>query len=531
VRYFPDTDMVTTVFPAFSPLPLTRGAPHQPPLSGDSEGVCAHREASSLGHSGETTPKHISQTLTGNTVETAVAPRTPQGHAGAGRQYGTRRKEKTMDGAAAQALTSQLVTVGDQVINVGDTAFMMICAALVLLMTPGLALFYAGMVRKKNVLSTTMHSFFAMGLVTVLWALVGYSIAFGSAEGPLGKFLGGFNKLGLTGVANSVFGIEGHLFPESVFAMYQCMFAIITVGLITGAIAERMKFKAYVVFAAAWVILVYSPLAHWVWGGGWLGAAGVGALDFAGGTVVHIASAAAALACALVLGRRKDAGTSAIQPHNLPMTLLGAGILWFGWFGFNAGSELAVDSVAGSAFMVTHLAAAAAMLGWLLVETIQHGKPTTLGAASGAVAGLVAITPAAGFVDAGPGMIIGALAGIACYFGVQMKNKFGFDDALDVVGIHGVGGTLGALLTGVFASKAVSGAVEFLGGTDGLLYGGGFTQLGRQAVGIAAAWAFSFVLSFIILKVIDAVMGVRVDADAEETGLDLADHAEAGYVL
>jgi len=416
-------------------------------------------------------------------------------------------------------------------INVGDTAFMLVCAALVLFMTPGLALFYAGMVRKKNVLSSTMHSFFAMGLVSVIWAIVGYTIAFGSADGALGQFIGDFSKVGLSGVISAPFGPEGHMIPESVFAMFQGMFAIITVGLITGAIAERMKFKAYVLFAAIWVVIVYSPLAHWVWGGGWLGAAGIGALDFAGGTVVHIASAAAALACALMLGKRKDYGKAEIQPHNLPMTLLGAGILWFGWFGFNAGSELAADGVAGSAFMVTHLAAAAGMLGWIAIEWFQHGKPTSLGAASGAVAGLVAITPASGFVDAMPALLIGFAAGLACYFGVKIKNRFGFDDALDVVGIHGVGGTLGALLTGVFASTAASGAVEFLGGTDGLLYGGGFAQLGKQAVGVGAAWAFSFIVSIAILKAIDLLVGLRADPEAEETGLDLAEHAEAGYVL
>ncbi len=406
-------------------------------------------------------------------------------------------------------------------LNTGDTAFMLICSALVLFMTPGLALFYAGMVRKKNVLSTTMHSFFAMGLVTVLWAVVGYTIAFGSAEGPLGTFIGGFDKVLLNGVALNAVGAEGHLYPESVFAMFQGMFAIITVGLITGAIAERMKFKAYVAFAAVWVLAVYSPLAHWVWGGGWLGMAGLGALDFAGGTVVHIASAAAALACAIVLGKRKDYGTSAIQPHNLPMTILGAGILWFGWFGFNAGSELAADGVAGSAFMVTHLAAAAGLLGWLIPETIQHGKPTSLGAASGAVAGLVAITPASGFVDAGPALLIGLAAGIACYFGIKIKNALKLDDALDVVGIHGVGGTLGALLTGIFASTAINSL-----GADGSI-----AQLGKQAIGVGVAWVFSFTVSFIILKVIDATIGVRADAEAEETGLDLADHAETAYVL
>ena len=287
-------------------------------------------------------------------------------------------------------------------INTGVTAWMLVCSALVLFMTPGLALFYAGMVRRKNVLSTTMHSFFAMGFVSILWAVAGYTIAFGNADGAFGAYVGAFDKLGLTGVIQAVTGAEGALYPESVFAMYQGMFAIITVGLITGAIAERIKFSAYVIFAGVWVLLVYSPLAHWVWGGGFLGANGLGALDFAGGTVVHIASAAAALACAIVLGRRRDYGTSAVQPHNLPMTLLGAGILWFGWFGFNAGSELAVDGVTASAFMVTHLAAAAGLLGWLIPEKLQHGKPTTLGAASGAVAGLVAITPASGYVDAVP---------------------------------------------------------------------------------------------------------------------------------
>jgi len=432
---------------------------------------------------------------------------------------------------AVEQLALQVVTVGDQVINLGDTAFMIICTALVLFMTPGLALFYAGMVRKKNVLSTTMHSFFSMGLTSIIWAVIGYTIAFGGTEGPLGPYIGNFTKVGLSGVINSAFGIEGHYMPESVFAMFQGMFAIITVGLITGAFAERMKFKAYAIFAAIWVIVVYSPMAHWVWGGGWLGANGVKALDFAGGTVVHIASAAAALACAIMLGKRKDHGTAAIQPHNLPMTILGAGILWFGWFGFNAGSELAVDGVAGSAFMVTHLAAAAGLLGWIVVEWMQHGKPTTLGAASGAVAGLVGITPAAGFVDAVPGMLIGFAAGAACYFGVKIKNKFGFDDALDVVGVHGVGGTLGAIATGLFASTAASGAVEFLGGTNGLFYGGGVEQLVRQLISVVAAWAFSFIVSLVILKVVDLMVGLRAEPEAEETGLDLADHAETGYVL
>lgn len=410
-------------------------------------------------------------------------------------------------------------------IDTADTAFVLVCAAMVLLMTPGLALFYAGMVRKKNVLSTTMHSFFAMGLVSVLWALVGYTIAFGPGDGPLSALVGGFSKVGLSGVVGNV--LPGQSIPESVFVVFQGMFAIITVALITGAIAERMKFAAYALFAGAWLLAVYSPLAHWVWGGGWLGnfEGSLGALDFAGGTVVHIASAAAALACAVVLGKRADHGSPRMQPHNLPMTLLGAGILWFGWFGFNAGSELAVDGVTGSAFLVTHLAAAAGMLGWSAVEWIKHGKPTTLGAASGAIAGLVGITPGAGYVDVGPALIIGLLAGAACFFGVGLKARFGFDDALDVVGIHGVGGTLGAVLTGVFASTAVN---EL--GRDGLLRGNP-EQVLIQMAGVAVTMVFSFAVSYAILKVIDRLIGVRVDAEAEEQGLDLAEHAEAGYVL
>ena len=309
-------------------------------------------------------------------------------------------------------------------INVGDTAFILMCSALVLFMTPGLALFYGGLVRSKNILSTTMHSFFAMGLISVIWALVGYTIAFGSADGPLGGIIGSFDHIGLAGTIGEVTGT----IPTPVFAMFQGMFAIITAALITGAFAERMKFAAYAVFIALWSVLVYSPLAHWVWGGGWLMQRG--ALDFAGGTVVHIASAAAALAGAIALGRRKGFGSSEFKPHNLPMTVLGAGILWFGWFGFNAGSALAAGELAGTAFMATHLAAAAAMLSWLAIEWLQHGKPTTLGAASGAVAGLVAITPAAGFVTPMPAIVIGLIAGVVCYLGLSLKSRFKFDDAL-----------------------------------------------------------------------------------------------------
>ena len=405
-------------------------------------------------------------------------------------------------------------------IDTGSTSWMLVSAALVLFMTPGLALFYAGMVRKKNVLSSTMHSFFAMGLISIVWAVIGYTIAFGPDKGGL---LGGLDFAGLKGVLGAVTGEGSAAIPTSVFAMYQGMFAIITVGLITGAIAERMKFKAYVIFAVLWAVIVYSPLAHWVWGGGWL--MDIGALDFAGGTVVHIASAAAALACALVLGKRRGYGTEELKPHNIPMSVLGAGILWFGWFGFNAGSALASGELAGSAFLATHLSAAAGLLAWNLAEIFTEGKPTVLGAASGAVAGLVGITPAAGFVQPMPAIVIGLSAGLLCYFGLRIKTRFGFDDALDVVGVHGVGGTTGALLTGVFATTAVNSA-----GRDGLLAGNA-AQMVPQVVGIVATIAFSFTVSWVILKVLDATMGIRVDADTEEAGLDITEHAETGYVL
>jgi Amt family ammonium transporter len=402
-------------------------------------------------------------------------------------------------------------------IDTGDTAFMLVCSALVLFMTPGLALFYAGMVRSKNVLSTTMHSVFAMGLMSVLWAFVGYTLAFGPSDGPLGWLVGGLDHLGLAGTTGEVSGT----IPTIVFVMFQGMFAIITPALITGAFAERIKFSAYILFMSAWVIVVYSPLAHWVWGGGWIGE--MGALDFAGGTVVHISSAAAALACAIVLGRRKDLGKPEIAPHNLTMTLLGMGILWFGWFGFNAGSALAANEQAASAFAVTHLSAASGMLGWLLLERLQHGKATTLGAASGAVAGLVGITPASGFVGPMAAIAIGLVAGALCYGGVMLKSRFGYDDALDVVGIHGVGGTVGALLTGIFA-------VEAIGGTAGLLEGNA-AIMWPQVVSVVATIAFSFIVAFVILKAIEATIGLRVSEEDEQRGLDLSEHAEVGYTL
>jgi ammonium transporter, Amt family len=410
-----------------------------------------------------------------------------------------------------------------QGLNSGDTAWVLVSAAMVLFMTPGLAAFYSGMVRQKNVLSTTMQSVFAMGTVTVIWALFGYSLAFSDGSGALAPFIGGLNYLGLNGISNQVAPLAPTI-PHTVYAMYQGMFAIITVALITGAVAERMKFKAYVMFTVLWAIFVYSPLAHWVWQpNGWLFK--MGALDFAGGTVVHISSAAAALAAAILLGKRKGFGRDAFHPHNLPMTVLGAGILWFGWFGFNAGSALAANGLAGSAFLNTHLAAATALIVWVIVEAFHAGRPTVLGAASGAVAGLVAITPAAGFVEPWAALVIGAVAGAVCYFGLFIKSRFKFDDALDVVGIHGVGGTTGAILTGVFATTAINSA-----GRNGLLYGNP-SQVLIQLAAVLAAGLFSFGLSFVILKLTDAVVGLRVDEETEIRGLDLSEHSEEGYIF
>jgi ammonium transporter, Amt family len=404
-------------------------------------------------------------------------------------------------------------------LNTGDTAWMLISAALVLFMTPGLALFYGGMVRSKNVLSTMMQSFFAMGLVSIIWALFGYTLAFGPDKGGL---IGGLSFLGLTGVLHTANPLAPTV-PQSVFVAYQGMFAIITPALITGAFAERMKFKAWVLLLAGWVVIVYSPLAHWVWGGGWIGK--MGALDFAGGTVVHISSAAAALACAIVLGKRRGHGSTELKPHSLPLTLIGTGILWFGWFGFNAGSAYGANGLAGSAFLATHLSAAAGLCAWVIAEAFLHGKPTTLGAASGAVAGLVGITPAAGFVTPLAAIAIGFIVGFACYGGIMLKDKFGFDDALDVVGVHGIGGTTGALLTGVFAWKAVNAA-----GNNGLIHGNPALMV-PQVVGVVATIVFSFAVTFVLLKIIDAVVGLRVDPEAEITGLDLSEHAETAYIL
>jgi len=401
--------------------------------------------------------------------------------------------------------------------NAADTAFILICSALVMFMTPGLALFYAGMARAKNVLGTAMHSFVLLGVATLVWVVVGYSLSFGT---DIGGIIGGFDYLFLGGVGMEPGGPTANL-PHLLFMIFQCMFAVITPALITGAFAERIKFGPFVVFSVLWLILVYSPMCHWVWGGGWMGA--MGALDFAGGAVVHMSSGAAALAAVLVLGKRRGYGSEPFIPHNLPMTLTGAGILWFGWFGFNAGSALAANGAAANAFVTTHVAAAAAVASWLLVEKLHHGKATTLGAASGAVAGLVAITPAAGFVSPMGALIIGLGGGAVCYGGVLLKTKFKYDDALDVVGIHGLGGTFGALATGVFA-------VESVGGTNGLLYGNP-GQLWIQFVSVVATWGYCFVVSLILFKVVDAMMGLRTSPEEEVSGLDVSQHSEAGYQL
>ena len=397
--------------------------------------------------------------------------------------------------------------------NAADTAFVLVASALVMFMTPGLALFYGGLVRSKNVLSTVMHSFIMIGLVSVLWAVAGYSLAFGKS---LGGLFGGLEYLFLSGVGMGVEGSPAPTIPHLAFMIFQCMFAVITPALISGAFAERMKFAGFLVFSALWLLLVYCPMAYWVWGGGWLQQ--MGALDFAGGAVVHMSSGSAALVVAIMLGKRKGYGHTPFIPHNLPMTVLGAGILWFGWFGFNAGSALAANEVAANAFVTTHMATAAASLVWIFVEWLHGGKPTTLGAASGAVAGLVAITPGAGFVTPAASLIIGALAGAVCFGGILLKNKFKYDDALDVVGVHGVGGTLGALLTGVFASVNAEG-----------LLAGNPKQLWIQLVSVLATWAFCGAMTAVLFKAVDATIGMRASDEDEVKGLDISQHSETGY--
>jgi ammonium transporter, Amt family len=407
-------------------------------------------------------------------------------------------------------------------IDTGDTAWVLMSSALVLLMTaPGLALFYGGMVRQKNALGTLMHSFIILALISVQWVLWGYSLAFGPDKGGI---IGGLEWVGLRGVGAEPNPAYAATIPHQAFMLFQMMFAVITPALITGAFAERKKFSTFIVFVLAWSTLVYDPLAHWVWGdGGWLHK--LGALDFAGGTVVHISSGVSALAAVLVIGKRKGYGQQPMPPHNLPLTVMGASLLWFGWFGFNAGSALGANGLAAHAFTTTNTAAAAAALGWMLTEWSSRGKPTVLGAASGAVAGLVAITPAAGFVTPMAALVIGGLAGVLCYTACNLKTKLGYDDSLDVVGVHGVGGTWGALATGIFATKAVNDA-----GANGLLYGDP-GQLWKQVVAVVATLVLGFVMTVVILKVLDAVMGLRVSEDDEMAGLDLSQHSETAYAL
>jgi len=403
-------------------------------------------------------------------------------------------------------------------LDTGDTAWVLVASALVMFMTPGLALFYGGMVRSKNVLAMLMQNFFSLGLVGVLWAAVGYSLAFGRAGD--GGWLGDFGHVWMRGVAGARVGT----IPAFAFLAFQMTFAIITPALITGAIADRMRFGAWAWFLGLWSIIVYAPVAHWVFGGGWLAARG--ALDFAGGTVVHVNAGIAALAVLLVVGRRRGWPRTPMPPHSLPLTLLGTGILWFGWFGFNAGSALRADGVAAQAFVNTFLAASAGMLGWLALERWKAGHATTLGGASGAVAGLVAITPCAGYVGGMAPVVIGFVTGAVCYLAVSMKYRFGYDDALDVIGVHLVGGIVGSLLLGLFADLSVNAA-----GRDGLLFGGGLGLLGEQALAVGVTLVFSFVATFLICVALDRLLpgGLRVSEEEEESGLDLTQHSETGY--
>ncbi len=412
-------------------------------------------------------------------------------------------------------------TASGPTIDGADTAWILASSALVLFMTPGLALFYGGLVRAKNVLSTMMHSFAAMMVVTLVWALWGYSLAFGADVG--GGLLGNLEYLGLRGVAWDA-PRSGTTIPHILFCMYQLMFAIITPALISGAFAERMKFSSFMVFLILWSTLVYSPVCHWVWGpDGWLGAWGV--QDFAGGTVVHITSGIAALAAALVVGKRKGYPHTPMLPHNMPWCALGAGILWFGWFGFNGGSALAANGVAAVAFANTHLAAASAAMAWFAAEWVFRGKGTMLGLATGAVAGLVGITPASGFIAPLSAILLGAITSWVCYWFVSHKEKFGYDDSLDAFGVHGVGGTMGAILTGVFAVQAL-GLTPF---REGDISQGDLIL--RQIAGAGITIVYAFVVSLILLKIIDAMLGLRVRSEAEDTGLDVDQHGESGYSL
>ncbi|MDR1611633.1 MAG: ammonium transporter [Planctomycetota bacterium] len=396
-----------------------------------------------------------------------------------------------------------------------NTGFMILCSGLVFLMLPGLSLFFGGLVQNRNILSTTMHSYAMLGIGSVFWAAIGYSLAFGA---DIGGVIGGAEHALLGGVGATADGpVPG--IPHVLFMTFQCMIACLTPALISGAYAERTRFPAMALFSALWLLMVYSPLAHWVWGGGWLQR--LGALDFAGGAVVHMSSGAAALAAAHVLGRRKNLELGEIAPHNLPLTILGAGLLWLGWFGFNSGGAYAANAQAASAMAATQLSAASGLLGWLFVETLHYGKPTTFGAASGVLAGLVSITPAAGFVEPASGLAIGFVGGMLCYGGMMLKLRFRYDDALDVVAIHGVGGTWGALATGIWATAA-------MGGVDGLLRGNA-GQMGVQCLSIAAAWLYCYAATRVALAVTGVFTKLRADEPEQLRGLDLGEHNERAY--
>lgn len=420
---------------------------------------------------------------------------------------------------ACTALSAPTAFAADpaSAIDTGDTAWVLISAALVFIMTPGLGFFYGGMVRNKNVLTTIMQSFFIVAMISVEWILIGYAMTFGS---DINGFIGSLDKVGLTGIGMSV--LANGTIPELAFVAFQCMFAVITPALITGAFAERMKFHAFTVFILLWAIFIYNPMAHWVWGGGFL--AQLGALDFAGGLVIHILSGVSGLTLCILLGKRQGYGRIPMLPHNLPMTVLGAALLWFGWFGFNAGSALGANGLAANAFIASQGAAAAATVAWVVIEWAVNGKPTILGAASGCIAGLVAITPAAGFVAPLPAVIIGAIGGAVCYFAVAVvKAKFGYDDSLDAFGIHGIGGTWGSIATGLWATTEVNPA-----GANGLFYGETHL-LFAQVVSTVVAYVFAIVGTIILYKIISSIMKVRADKEEEISGLDITEHGERGY--
>jgi len=417
-------------------------------------------------------------------------------------------------------------------IDTGNTAWLLLSSALVLLMTPGLALFYGGLNRSKGVLNMMMMSFSSIGLISVLWVIYGFTLAFGSnSNSGVNNILGSFTQyLGTeTDFLGDIWGTTG--IPVYVFLVFQMMFAVITVALISGAASDRLKFSGWILFAFGWFTLVYVPVAHWVWGGGFIGAK-IKALDFAGGTAVHINAGAAALGLALILGKRIGWPKESTKPHSVPLVALGAGLLWFGWFGFNAGSELTVDGTTAVAFLNTQVATAAGVLGWIIIEWIRGGKPTLVGASSGAVAGLVAITPACGFIAPIPAVIVGLIAGAVCALAVSLKYKLGFDDSLDVVGVHFVGGWIGSLSIGFFATTQVNSAItDVLGASEGLFYGGGATQLGRQFAGSAIVSVYSCVVAMIIALVVKLIVGLRTSSEAEVEGIDVAEHAESAYDL